>query len=175
METKRLLIRNFCLDDAKSCFRSWGQDRELGKYIVLYPMRTLEQMEALVEGLSSNKNAWVITTKENGDTIGYITVDIPYEQLQIGEIGYVMGEKYQGHGYAYEAVKCIINEYLIKQNLYMIEAKYNELNRASAGLLNKLGFHRDGILRDRRIDLTTGERCNMIVCSLQQSEFVEER
>ncbi len=39
------------------------------------------------------------------------------------------------------------------RKLYMIEAKYNEANIASSGLLKKLGFQVDGILRDRRMDL----------------------
>ena len=49
-----------------------------------------------------HENAWLITEKQSGACIGYVTMDIPYPQLAIGEIGYVIGEKYQRKGYASE-------------------------------------------------------------------------
>ena len=110
--TERLRIRNFVTEDSKSCFESWGQDKSLGKYIILYPMNDVSQMESLVNSLVNNKNAWVLEEKITGDVIGYITVDIPYELLKIGELGYVIAEKYKHCGYAYEALTCLIKRYL---------------------------------------------------------------
>lgn len=91
---------------------------------------------------------WLIVHKETDAVLGYATLDIPYEQLGIGEIGYVIAEKYQKRGYASEALNCILEEYLVNRDLYMMEAKYNETNTASANLLQKLGFQIDGALRD---------------------------
>ena len=34
IETERLRIRNFVSEDSKSCFESWGKDKDLGKYIL---------------------------------------------------------------------------------------------------------------------------------------------
>ena len=175
LETERLFMRNFCKDDIKSCYDSWGQDESLGKYIVLYPMRDLHQMENLVQSFLSNRNAWVILDKKIDQIIGYVTVDVPYIQLGVGEIGYVIGEKYQKHGYAFEAVNCILTEYLIRQKLYMIEAKCNEANVASLKLLDRVGFQVDGTLRDRRLNLLTDERNDLIVCSITQNEFINHR
>lgn len=76
----------------------------------------------------------MIVEKESQKCVGYVTVDIPYMQLGIGEIGYVIGEQHQHKGYAYESVKCILREYLVVRNLYMIEAKYNTDNLASCSL-----------------------------------------
>ncbi len=173
MKTERLLIRNFTQDDAETCFQSWGQDKELGKYIISYPMKDIQQMRNYVAELSENENAWIITDKKRNTVIGYITLDIPYEQLGIGEIGYIVGAKYQHQGYAFEAINCVMKEYFINKNMYMIEAKYNETNIASSKLLEKTGFQVDGKLRDRRIDFTTGERSNLIVCSMTRQEFMK--
>ena len=171
METTRLILRHFTQADSVACFENWGQDKELGKYIISYPMKDIQQMEHLVEGLLSNEHAWLIVHKKTSAVIGYVTLDIPYEQLGIGEIGYVIGEKHQKQGYASEALNCILEEYLVNRNLYMIEAKYNETNTASANLLHKLGFQIDGTLRDRRIDLDSGKRANLVVCSMTREEF----
>ena len=107
--------------------------------------------------------------------IGYITIDIPYPQLQIGEIGYVIGEKFQHLGYASEAVSCILKEYFTNQDLYLIEAKYNEGNMASGKLLERLGFQKECSLRDRRIDQQTKKRTNLCICSVTQEEYLKQR
>lgn len=171
LETARLLLRKFEREDSDECFRSWGQDQKLGKYIAGYPMYDISQMEALISSLSENENAWEIIKKESHSIIGMITVDIPYAQLGIGEIGYLIGEKYQNNGYAIESVGCIVQEYIVNRRLYMIEAKYNECNAVSGNLLKKLGFQQDGKLRNRRINSENGERNDLIVCSVTLSEI----
>ncbi|MGN0640190.1 MAG: GNAT family N-acetyltransferase [Oscillospiraceae bacterium] len=168
-ETSRLFIRNFEKDDARSCFEGWGKDKNLGKFILGYPME-FEQMKALVSAWSEDENAWVIVEKESQNCIGYVTVDIPYKALEIGEIGYVIGERFQNKGYAYEAISRVVREYLFNRELYMLEAKYNASNIASGKLLKKLGFRVDGELRNRRIDFASGERRNLVICSLTKED-----
>lgn len=125
-----------------------------------------------VDAWSKNKNAWLILEKESKNCIGYVTIDIPYIQLGIGEIGYVIGERFQNKGYAFEALQCIIKEYLMKRDMYMLEAKYNISNLASGNLLKKLGFQLDGELRNRRIDIASGERKNLVICSITKEDFL---
>ena len=132
-----------------------------------------EQMQSFVNVLADNENAWLITEKQSGACIGYVTMDIPYPQLAIGEIGYVIGEKYQRKGYASEALLCLLKVYLKDRKLYMVEAKYNEENVSSARLLHKLGFKKEAVLGGRRMNLQTGERNNLIVCSVTQEEMKE--
>lgn len=170
IETERLRIRNFTSEDSKRCFESWGKDKDLGKYIILYPMSEVSQMESLVSSLEKNKHAWVLEEKKSGNIIGYITVDIPYDLLKVGELGYLIAEKYQHMGYAYEALTCMIKKYFYEEKLYLLEAKFNENNIASSKLLNKLGFQMEASLRGRRIDSYSGQRNNLIICSLTKDE-----
>lgn len=174
METKRLLLRHFCEGDAGSCYGGWGKDESLGHYILGYPMNQME-MSSFVKEQIKNENSFVIVEKESNICIGYVSVDIPYMQINIGEIGYVIGEKYQKKGYAFEAVDRILKEYFTERNIYMIEAKYNEDNIASAKLLKKLGFVPEGKLRNRRMDLLSGERRDMEICSMTCEEYKERR
>ena len=111
-------------------------------------------------------NCW----KESGACIGYISFDIPYQELRIGEIGYVIGEKWHGKGYGTEAVKKMISEYLSKDRLYLIEAKCNIDNKPSLNLLEKVGFIKDGVLRKRRIDKNTGEYRDLVVYSITTND-----
>ena len=100
----------------------------------------------------------------------YISFDIPYQELRIGEIGYVIGEKWHGKGYGTEAVKKMISEYLSKDRLYLIEAKCNIDNKPSLNLLEKVGFIKDGVLRKRRIDKNTGEYRDLVVYSITTND-----
>lgn len=169
-ETERLCIRHFDPADVDSCYKGWGRDEQLGKFILGYPMAK-ETMESFVMAMAENENAWVIAEKKSGQCIGYITVDIPYPQLAVGEIGYVIGEHFQRKGYAYESVAELLRIYFEEKSLYMMEAKYNSNNISSEKLLKKLGFVTDGILRNRRIDLQTGQRCDLVVCSICRDEY----
>lgn len=172
METKRLLLRNFTLNDIDACYQCWGQDQTLGRYILNYPMTDRQQMAELVQGFLANQDAWVLIDKKRDAVVGCITVDVPYRQLKTGELGYIIGEKYQKQGYAFEAAKCILQEYLINRGFYLLEAKCNETNRASLKVLEKLGFRIEAALRGRRIDLLSGERNALVIASITQEEAV---
>lgn len=147
METERLIIRSFEKSDSIKCYENWGQDESIGRYITMFPMKALSEMNALVSCFAKNPNVWLIEEKITHEPVGYISVDIPYEWLGVGEIGYALGEKFRRRGYAKEALKRVISYLFEERQLYLIEAKYNETNQASAGLLNGLGFRTDGVLR----------------------------
>ena len=55
-------------------------------------------------------------------------------------------------------------------NNNMLEAKYNVSNTASGNLLKKLGFQIDGELRNRRIDIVSGKRSNLVICSITKED-----
>lgn len=170
-ETDRLIMRHFLPDDVEKCMESWGKDTNLGRYIIGYPMMDIVQMKNFVEGMSKQKNAWVLVEKESNDIVGYVTFDIPYEPLKVGEVGYVIGEKYQGNKYSYEALKYLLHIYFTEYGLYLIEAKYNASNKASEQILQRLGFKKEAVLRGRRMNFLTGERNDMVICSIDRKEM----
>ena len=103
MQTERLILRKFILSDANECFDTFGQDVSIGKYIAGYPMHSLDEMKNMIKEFCDNENIWLIEEKKSKLPIGYITIDIPYEMLGIGEIGFVIGEIFQQKGYARES------------------------------------------------------------------------
>lgn len=153
-ETDRLIMRHFLPDDVEKCMESWGKDTNLGRYIIGYPMMDIVQMKNFVEGMSKQKNAWVLVEKESNDIVGY-----------------VIGEKYQGNKYSYEALKYLLHIYFTEYGLYLIEAKYNASNKASEQILQRLGFKKEAVLRGRRMNFLTGERNDMVICSIDRKEM----
>lgn len=175
IETSRLTLRKFKESDVDKCFENFAQDKELGRYLPMYPVENKSVMKDMIYGFikayKTGAFIWLIEEKSTQEPMGYVSVDIPYRELGTGEIAYLLGEKYQGKGYAQEAVRAVINFMFQKEEMHLIEAKYNEKNIASGKLLERLHFVKEGVLRDRRIDCFTKERCNLVICSLKKTEW----
>lgn len=68
------------------------------------------------------------------------------------EIGYVLGREYWGRGLMHEALQTLIDWAFGTQRLRRLEAEVDVRNAASAGVLRRLGFTREGVLRQRWVN-----------------------
>lgn len=64
------------------------------------------------------------------------------------ETGYWLFPEYWGKGYAYEALKAIIQYAFGSLEIHRIAAEVESGNTGSRVLLEKLGFSREAVLRD---------------------------
>jgi len=60
------------------------------------------------------------------------------------EIGFTVAAAYQGHGYAVEAVRRVVDHLFADQGLRRISAECDARNLRSARLLERAGFRREG-------------------------------
>ena len=67
----------------------------------------------------------------------------------LAEIGYLLGREYWGQGFAVEAMKAFVDFSFATLNLRRLEATVDVRNVASNKLLQRLGFTREGVLRER--------------------------
>ena len=74
--------------------------------------------------------------------------DIPSRRA---EIGYVLDRPYWGSGYMHEALQALLQYAFETLNLNRLEADIDPRNRASARTLERLGFQKEGHLRERWI------------------------
>ena len=65
------------------------------------------------------------------------------------ELGYVLGRQHWGFGYMHEALAALLGTAFGSMGLRRIEAEVDPRNRASTALLRRLGFTREGLLRQR--------------------------
>jgi len=73
------------------------------------------------------------------------------QQSRHAEVGYSMGVNYWGRGYMHEALIALLNYGFETLNLNRIEADIDPNNMASAKCLERLGFIKEGYLRERWI------------------------
>ena len=81
---------------------------------------------------------WMIELKD-GTHIGELCFK-GLDSNSVAEIGYGIVEKYQGHGYATEAVKAISKWAFQEPKILAIEAETDDKNTASKRVLEKCGF-----------------------------------
>ncbi|WP_440138085.1 GNAT family N-acetyltransferase [Stenotrophomonas maltophilia] len=65
------------------------------------------------------------------------------------EIGYLLAPGMQGHGYMHEALQRVLHYLFGTLHLHRVEAEIDPRNQPSARVLDRLGFHREGLLRQR--------------------------
>lgn len=86
--------------------------------------------------------------KATGQIIGMISLMNVSEKNRNAEIGYWLGKKYWGKGYATEAVSLILRYGFKELKLFRIWARVFHPNLTSIRLLEKVGFTLEGRLRN---------------------------
>jgi ribosomal-protein-alanine N-acetyltransferase len=92
---------------------------------------------------------WGIALRSDDQLIGSITLfnlSFPHRRA---EIGYALAREFWGHGYMNEALMALLKYAFEVLELHRIEADVDPRNTASIKTVERLGFQREGILRER--------------------------
>ena len=153
LNTRDLHLRPSNRSDAAGMFAMLSDPESL-KYWSDRPLADLEAAEeALNRDLESDAQGkslcWAITLKGEDDMIGKCIL------FQFGggnhraEIGYILNRRYWRRGFMQQALEAVIDFAFETLKLHRIEADVDTQNAASLGLLEKLGFRREGVMRER--------------------------
>lgn len=93
---------------------------------------------------------WVLRLREAPtEIIGHVAITVIQRGVRhAGFLGYGIAGRHVGQGLACEAVAVVLGHAFDALNLHRIEATHNPDNAASARLLAKLGFEREGLARE---------------------------
>jgi len=154
IETERLILRRFEEKDLDAFYEMIHDDR-LQIYIT-FPKLTKEQELEFIKECALNADTdkcerWAIVLKENGDTIGNISVNKVYKLHNYCEVGYAIRFDYWGKGYTTEALKSV-SDYLLESGYTFVECLCNERNKQSSRVMEKAGFTLDGCIPNRRLN-----------------------
>ena len=117
IQTERLLLRPFQLEDATSIFKNWSSDAEVTHYLTWPPhesvLTTKESIKRWVDGYQNPLQfKWAIVF--NNEVVGSIDVVHLEEKLDAVEIGYALSRKCWGKGIMTEALIAVIY-YLLEE------------------------------------------------------------
>ena len=156
IETERLILRRFVIEDTEDMYKNWASDPKVNTFMT-WPMHTdISVSKVLLENWISRYEDgrtynWGITLKGNDYVIGNISVVDRNERTCTYELGYCLGSAFWGRGIMPEALKAVIC-YLFEneKDLNRIIATHDVRNKKSGRAMQKAGMHFDGILRDSK-------------------------
>lgn len=152
IETERLILRRFVLNDAEDMFINWINDKEVqsnyGEPVYENIDLVRELLERWISSYSSSEfYRWAGVLKENGQNIGQIAFCSIDSNHRYADIEYCISRFYQGKGYATEALSAIIRFTFERTGLNRLQAFHRGKNLASAKVLQKSAMKYEGTLR----------------------------
>ena len=146
IETIRLILRRFRVEDAEDMFRNWAGDPEVCKFLLWGPHKDAEvSRKRIMQWVSNydldNSYVWAIVLKNKNMAIGSISVEISNESSMSCEVGYCIGREFWGRGIMTEALFAVMHYLFFEVGYQRIMAKHDTLNTASGRVMQKAGMH----------------------------------
>jgi len=110
---------------------------------------TEEQTRAWIEGILARPpetgTTFAVELRDSGELVGNVNVMVDAANRQ-GEIGFIFHPDHQGHGYATEASRALVDHAFEHYGLHRVYGRLEPRNAASARVLEKLGMRREAHL-----------------------------
>ena len=152
LETKRLILRPFNLNDVDIAYKNWTSDDKVTKFL-RWPTHSSRSVteEIIKEWVDNYKNLdyynWAIVLKETGEPIGSISCVDMNDKLNIVHIGYCIGSRWWHKGIMSEAFKEIIKYLFEVVDVNRIESQHDPNNPHSGDVMKKCGLIYEGTHR----------------------------
>lgn len=155
IETERLRLRHLEESDTDSLFDIFS-DREALRFWGFPPFDKRADAEKLLADIHDHFRQktlfqWGIALKTDDKVIGTTTLFRYDEQSRRAEIGYILNRHFWGKGFINEALSALVAVAFDKFNLHRIEADIEPRNISSIKTVERLGFQKEGHLRERWI------------------------
>lgn len=177
LATERLVLRPLAAADAEALFAIFS-DTEVMRYWSSPPWTTMEQagryIDAAGDGITKGTSLrFGIEVAASGQLVGQVALYSFDQQNRRCDVGYALGRAHWGKGYLGEALAALLEHGFAALELNRVEADIDPRNAASAKALGRLGFQREGLLRERWI--VGGEICDTEFFGLLRSDWEARR
>ncbi|MBD5458174.1 MAG: GNAT family N-acetyltransferase [Lachnospiraceae bacterium] len=152
LETNRLILRKFVIEDSEAMYNNWASEDEVTKFLTWPTHSDVEVTRAVLSNWIADYNKadfynWAIELKEIGEVIGNISVVLVKENIECAELGYCMGTNWWGLGIMPEAGKVVVKYLFEEVGFNRIAATHDKNNPKSGRVMQKIGMTYEGILR----------------------------
>lgn len=155
LQTARLVLRPLVEADAPALFAIFS-DPAVMRYWSTPPWASMDEAHALVardqKAMAAGDYLRLgLVRTDTGALIGNCTLFDISTTCRRAEVGYGLAQSDWGHGFMDEALRSLLDYGFSTLNLNRVEADIDPRNSASARSLERLGFTREGFLRERWI------------------------
>lgn len=154
IETERLILRPFSMEDAGAMYDNWASDPEVTKFLSWPTYKTVDTAYEILD-IWTKQYAdptfyqWAIQLKELGQPIGSISVVNFSDSVEMAEIGFCIGKNWWGQGIMTEAMQSVMAYLFEEVGVQRIEAGHDPNNPASGAVQRKCGLKYEGTFRRR--------------------------
>jgi ribosomal-protein-alanine N-acetyltransferase len=172
LETERLRLRPMVPGDAASLHSCYG-DPQAMQYWDFAVSRDLAHTTArLTDSLATDPRwhrGWGVIHKVSEDFVGYVNYHNRDPWHRRLAVGYILARPYWGQGLMTEALLVFLAYCFEALETHRIEAAIEPGNTRSLAMIERLGFQREGVLRDRLS--VGGSYRSVVVFSLLDEEW----
>lgn len=174
LETPRLILRRFTMEDAQAMYDNWASDPEVTRFLTWPPHNSVEVtsrvLKSWIEGYDRiDFYQWAIVLREHGDApIGSIAVGSHSDQAGSAHIGYCIGRRWWHGGITSEALRAVIDFLFDEVGMQRIDSRHDSNNPNSGGVMRKCGMKYEGTLR--RSDVNNQGICDACWYSILDDE-----
>ncbi|MCC3268067.1 GNAT family N-acetyltransferase [Arthrobacter gengyunqii] len=152
LHTERLLLRPFADSDADELF-ALQSNAEVLRYWDTPPWTERSQVARFMTGCQTMADEGtgarvVLIRRSDGEFVGWCTFNGWNPDFRSASLGYCLTEAAWGRGYATEAARALLTWAFNSLDLNRVQSETDTRNVASARVLEKLGFVREGTLRE---------------------------
>lgn len=110
---------------------------------------TRREVAASAAADPSHHGAWAVVREADGAVLGAVNYHDRWDWQRRASVGFILARAHHGRGYAREAVGALLGHLFGALALHRAEALVDPDNAASLALLARLGFRREGVMRER--------------------------
>lgn len=152
LETERLILRRYTVDDARQMYDHWASDPEVTEYLTWQPHASVDVTRQLLEQWEKSYERpdtyhWGLVLKSTGELIGDIAVMRIDEDIREAELGWCMGKRWWGQGLMPEAGRAMLKYLFEVAGFNRVSAKHDRENPKSGRAMQKLGMTCEGTRR----------------------------
>lgn len=152
IETGRLILRPFKVEDAEAMYKNWASEEAVTRFLTWPVHESVEETRTLLESWCSEYNRpeyynWAIELKEIGRPVGNISAVRTDDRTASATIGYCMGSRWWGMGLMPEALKAVIGFFFDEVGMECVNACHDPNNPNSGKVMKKSGMTYEGTWR----------------------------
>jgi RimJ/RimL family protein N-acetyltransferase len=150
--TERLVLREFTAADLDD-IQAYAEDPEVVRYMEWGP-NTLKMTREVLERWLNDQRTWprlavnlAVELRASARPIGAVRLDVRDPANRSGDMGYSFNRSAWGQGLGSEAAAALVRVAFDVLGLHRLWATCDVRNAGSAGVLERIGMRREGLLR----------------------------
>jgi ribosomal-protein-alanine N-acetyltransferase len=153
IEADRVILRWINEEDIDDLYAIFSNP-DVMKYWSTTPLADRSAAAALLKNIHDGFEQhtllrWGVARRADDKLLGTVTlINFDFDHRR-AEVGYALGREHWGNGYVQEALHALLDYAFGVLELHRIEADVDPRNAASIRTLERLGFQREGYLRER--------------------------